>query len=159
MDTYNLAITLEEDMEQYYLEQAQKQEDDHLKQVFLMLAEEERNHARLLTENKDLINAPIEDQDIIEEAKKLFKNLDDFKNIDKDLPNQLDSYRKALEMEEKSLKFYRELQESDPKRKEIYQFLAKQEDKHCIIIEEIIKLVSRPEEWVESAEFGIREDY
>lgn len=159
MDTYKLAITLEEDMEQYYLEQAKKQDDANLKQVFLMLAQEERNHAKILTENKKLINAPIEDQDIIEEAKKLFKNLDDFKKIDKDLPNQLDSYRKALEMEEKSLKFYRELQESDPKRKEIYQFLEKQEDKHYIILEEIIKLVSRPEEWVESAEFGIREDY
>ena len=37
--------------------------------------------------------------------------------------------------------------------------IEKQEDKHCIILEEIIKLTSRPDEWVESAEFGPREDY
>lgn len=159
MDTYELALSLEEDMEKYYLEQADKHDDENLKKVFLTLAEAERQHAKLLTENKDKLTAPVEDKDIVEEVKNLFKNIKDIKSIGKTTPTQLDSYRKALEMEEKSLKLYNGLQEKDPERKEIYKFLANEEDKHCIILEEMVKLVKRPEEWIESAEFGVREDY
>ena len=85
----------------------------------------------------------------------------DFGSDIKELPSQLDSYRMALEMEEKSLKFYTSLLEAagTDKEKETYQYLMKQEDIHCIILEELVKLTTRPEEWVESAEFGLREDY
>jgi rubrerythrin len=159
MNTFELAITLENDMEKFYMEQAEKHSEDQLKQVFLMLADEERKHAKILSDNKELVTAPVEDKNIIEEAKKLFKDLADFKSEIKDLPSQLDSYRMALELEEKSLNLYKDLQEKDPERKEVYQYLVNQEDRHCIIMEELIKLTSRPEEWVESAEFGIREDY
>lgn len=159
MNTYELALSLEEDMEKYYLDQADKHDESHLKQVFINLAKAERQHATLLTQNQDKLTAPVEDQDIVEEAGKLFKDIDDVKSLGKATPTQLDSYRKALDMEERSLKLYRDLQEKDPERKEIYKFLENEEDKHCIILEEIVKLTQRPEEWVESAEFGVREDY
>lgn len=159
MNTYELAISLEYDLEKYYIEQADKHSNNHLKKVFLMLAEAERQHAKLLEDNKEKLTAPIEDQDIIEDAKKIFKELKDIEVDPEHHLSQLDSYRKALEYEEKSMAMYKELQEKDPDRKEIYEFLEKEEDKHCILLEEIIKLTSRPEEWVESAEFGIREDY
>ncbi len=159
MDTYELALSLEEDLEKYYLEQADKHDDENLKKVFLKLAEAERQHAQLLTDNKEQLTAPVEDKDIVEEVKNLFRDIEDVKSLGKTTPTQLDSYRKALEMEERSLEFYRELKEKDTERKEIYQFLENEEDKHCIILEEVVKLVERPEEWIESAEFGIREDY
>lgn len=159
MNTYELAISLENDMEKFYLEQADKHSDDHLKKVFLMLAEAERAHAKLLSDNKEHLAEPIEDKDIVEEVSALFKNLKDIEVEGKEIPSQLDSYRKALELEQKSMVLYKDLQEKDPERKEIYKFLEKEEDKHCIVLEEIIKLTARPEEWVESAEFGQREDY
>lgn len=43
--------------------------------------------------------------------------------------------------------------------KTVFQYLEGQEKKHCIILEELVKLVTRPKEWVESAEFGVREEY
>ena len=159
MDTYELALSLEVDLEKYYIEQADKQNDPNLKNVFLMLADAERQHAKLLTDNKEKLTAPVEDEDIVEEVSKLFKNIDDVGSIEKATVSQLDSYRKALEMEVRSLELYRNLQEKDPDRREIYKFLENEEDKHCIILEEFVKLVERPEEWVENAEFGIREDY
>lgn len=162
MNVYELALSLEEDMEQFYMEQAQSHNELHLKQVFLILSNEERKHAYLLTENKDLMIEKISEEevkhDIIEQAKKLFKGIK-VDTTETARPKQLDVYRKALEMEEKSIEFYKDLQEKDPERKKIYKYLEKQEDKHCIILEEIIMLTSRPEEWVESAEFGPREDY
>lgn len=159
MNTYELAISLEHDMEKYYIEQANIHSGNHLEKVFLMLADAERAHAKLLTDNKEFLTEPIEDKDIVEEASKLFKNLGDIEVEGKEIPSQLDSYRKILEFEVKSRDMYNELQEKDPDRKEIYKYLEKEEDKHCIVLEEIIKLTSRPEEWVESAEFGHREEY
>ena len=67
----------------------------------------------------------------------------------------------ALEKEQESLKFYQDLYAvaSEEQSKTVFQYLINQEDKHCVILEELVKLVSRPDEWVESAEFGKREDY
>lgn len=159
MNTYELAISLEYDLEKFYIEQADKHSNNHLKKVFSMLAEAERSHAKLLEDNKDHLTKPITDEDIVEEASMLFKNLEDIQVEVADQSAQLDAYRQALEFEEKSKDMYKELQETDPDRKEIYKFLENEEDKHRIVLEEIIKLTSRPEEWVESAEFGLREDY
>jgi rubrerythrin len=47
----------------------------------------------------------------------------------------------------------------DGLNEEIFDYLIGQEQEHLILFEELVKMVTRPEEWVESAEFGIREDY
>lgn len=161
METLDLALSLEFDLEKYYTEQAEKNKDNSLAVVFNMLADEERKHVEILLGKADLLDVNVEDKNILKEARDLFWKMADFKSDIKELPDQLDSYRMALEMEEKSLKFYRSLQEAaeDSKAKETYQYLIKQEDIHCIIMEELVKLTTRPEEWVESAEFGLREDY
>jgi len=160
MNTYDLVLTIEKEVEKYYMEQAEKNKDESLKKVFNVLAHEEEEHLKLLTSKKDHITAPIDDNDIINQAKNLFKDLGDIETFREDEPSQVDTYRKMLELEEKTRDFYRQLIEKDPARKEVYQFLSDEEDKHCIIIEELIRLTSRPEEWIESAEFtSSREDY
>lgn len=67
----------------------------------------------------------------------------------------------AVDIEEKSIKLYQDmLKEADnDKDKELLKFLINEENQHLILFEEFVKMVSRPEEWVESAEFGLREDY
>ena len=126
-----------------------------------MLAEEEQKHTEILLGKADVLDLNIQDKNILKEARELFSQLGDFKSDIKELPSQLDSYRMALEMEEKSLKFYKNLHDiaETDKEKKTYQYLIKQEEIHCIILEELVKLTTRPEEWVESAEFGLREDY
>jgi hypothetical protein len=47
----------------------------------------------------------------------------------------------------------------DEKDKVLYEFLVLQETKHHLLFDELVKIVSRPEEWVEDAEFGVREEY
>ncbi len=161
MDTLELALSLEHDLEKYYTEQAEKNKENSLNVVFIMLAGEEKNHADILMGKADKLTTEVQDKNILTEARTLFKQPGDFKSDIKDIPSQLDSYRMALEMEQKSLKFYKSLYDAstDQRTKETYQYLMKQEDIHCIIIEELVKLTTRPEEWVESAEFGVREDY
>lgn len=161
MDTLELALSLELDLGKYYTEQAEKNKDNSLHVVFSMLAKEEENHANILMSKADKLTLPVEEPNILVEVRKLFKQLSDFRSDIKDIPSQLDSYRMALEMEQRSLKFYKTLRDNAQEEinKTTYQYLIKQEDIHCVILEELVKLTTRPEEWVESAEFGIREDY
>ena len=48
---------------------------------------------------------------------------------------------------------------TDEKDKEIFRFLIKEEENHYLILEDMASHMGRPEEWVESAEFGLREEY
>ncbi|MDF2540572.1 MAG: rubrerythrin [Herbinix sp.] len=161
MDILELALSMELDLENFYLKQADLHKENSLAVVFTLLAKEENNHATILKRKADKLTLSLEDSDILSEVRSLFKEVHDFKNDIKNILNQLDTYRLALEKEQHSLKFYQDLQQdaTDEQSKTVFQYLISQEDKHCIILEELVKLVTRPEEWVESAEFGLREDY
>jgi len=43
--------------------------------------------------------------------------------------------------------------------KKILEFLVIQEKQHLAFFEELARLLKRPKEWVEDAEFGLREEY
>lgn len=161
MNTLDMALSLEYDLEKYYKEQAALYKDSDLDIIFSLLAQEEAKHASLLQNKADSLSYTLVESTILTESKNLFANLENFKSDIATLPTQLDSYRFALDKEEKSYEFYKKAasEATDLQLKEIFQHLIKEETNHCIILEEIIKLLTRPEEWVESAEFGIREDY
>lgn len=161
MDILNVALSLETDLGKYYKKHADLNKDNSLHIIFTLLSKEEENHAKLLKSMADNISYNLEESTVLIEAKQFFKNLDDFKSDIASVPSQLETYRMALDMEIKSFQLYEKLltDATDEKSKEIFDYLLKQEDNHRIILEELIKLVARPEEWVESAEFGIREEY
>lgn len=161
MELLDLALSMELDLGKFYREQAELNKENSLEVVFTLLAKEEENHARLLKANADKLTLALEDSNILSEAQSIFKNLAKFTTNIKDIPDQLDAYRMALENEQQSLKFYQDLSAyaTNEQSKKVFDYLAKQEDKHCVIIEELVKLLTSPEEWVESAEFGVREEY
>lgn len=161
MELIDLALSMENDLMSFYRRQAELHKGSKLCAVFHLLENEEENHAKILHSYKEQIVLPLTDSGVLAEAKAIFKEVADIKLEVKELPSQLDVYRTALEKEEQSLKFYKDLSDKvdDERSKQVFSFLIKQEDIHCIILEELIKLVSRPEEWVESAEFGLRDDY
>jgi rubrerythrin len=59
------------------------------------------------------------------------------------------------------VKFYTEkaAEEKDPGRKNIFKALAGEEKKHLFLLENMIEFVSRPETWLEDAEFNHLEEY
>ena len=67
----------------------------------------------------------------------------------------------ALENEKASISLYRKysFEATDDESKELFKYLMKQEEDHYKIIGQLVSLISRPEEWVESAQFGLREEY
>ena len=161
MNIFDFAILMENDIETFYKEQAERNKDNSLKNVFIMLAREEENHAKILKANAAKLTLPLEDSNILEESHFIFKNIDPIKSDYKDLPSQLDLYYYALEKEEESVSLYKDLysKSTTEEGKTVFSYLIKQEETHCIILEELVKLVQRPEAWVESPEFGEREDY
>jgi rubrerythrin len=156
VDILVYAIKMELDGEKYYKEQAELNRENSLFGVFMELAKDESDHAKIL-EDKAIgsfyrSNAPVRSS-----VQNVFARSDM-----KEIPcvqDQADIYKMALEKEKQSIDLYKKLSSESIGDKEIYDYLIAQEEEHCEILEEIIKIASRPQEWVESAEFGEREEY
>lgn len=161
MNIFQVAINMENDLERFYREQAEKNKDNELHTVFTLLANEEEKHAEILKKNTEKIVLDLEDSDIVSEVKPIFKNIADLSSDIKELPSQLDAYHLALEKEEESIVYYGKLYDEakGDHSKTVIKFLLEQEKKHRNLLEDLITLVKRPEEWVEDAEFGLREEY
>lgn len=159
MNSIEFAIKLELDSKRFYLEQAEKTEDHGLKSIYHTLAEEESIHARILKNKAETL--PYKLIDTYAEIKNIFVEIGNYKDIIKQAPDAADVYGIALENEKKSLDLYRELRQeaTDEKDIKIFDFLIEQENDHYKVIEQLLELVRRPAEWVESAEFGIRKEY
>lgn len=159
MNTFEFAIKMEIDGEKYYSEQAEKNADKPMGRIFSILAKAEQKHAVLLSNrSKDLTSSDI---DIESEAENVFASLADFKIDVSTIPNQLDVYRLALELEQKSIDLYTDLlsRADNDRDQSLLQFLIGQEKQHYTLFEELVTLVQRPEDWVEHAEFGRRPEY
>lgn len=160
MDLLDYAITMELEGKEYYLKQADMNNNNRLHTVFMFLASQEALHADILLDRKEnKKTVPVENDTI--NTKNLFADLKDFKSEVSMLAKQLEVYRFAIEIEEKSINLYKEMlnKAGDEKDKELFSFLIKQEQSHLELFNHIEILVRRPEEWIESAEFGLREDY
>jgi rubrerythrin len=159
MNSIEFAIGLEMDSKRFYLEQAERTEDHGLKSIYHTLAEEESIHARILKSKAETL--PYELIDTHAEIKNIFVEIGKYKDIIKQAPNAADVYGIALQNEKKSLDLYKELRQetTDDREIKIYDFLIEQENDHYKVIEQLLELVKRPQEWVESAEFGIRKEY
>ena len=159
MNAFEYAIQMEVDGEMYYRELALENKDNDLKQVFISLAEDEKNHAKIIKE-KQMGTSYLVDKEDMASDKNVFSEATGV--VSEDYPiEQLNAYRKALEMEKKSINLYKKLlSETEAKEeKDIFEFLIEQEEDHYNIIEEIIEMVMRPQEWIESAEFRLRKTY
>ncbi|NLO08637.1 MAG: ferritin family protein [Clostridiales bacterium] len=161
MNTLEFAIQMEMEGRKYYLEQAEKNQDNALNKVFKILADSEKEHEELLRRRLNKEEYTLKEDDSIKEINSVFHELKDYEVNDFRSTTQLDVYRLAVDIEEKSIELYQEmLQDADnDKDKELFEFLIREENRHLIMFDELVKMLTRPEEWVESAEFGLREDY
>lgn len=158
MDILVYAIKMELDGEKYYKDQAMLNRGNSLYKVFMDLAEEESEHARILEEKYKGFNYK-KRESTLAFGHNIFNGLKDFLIDNDDMAEQLDGYRLALEKEKESIGLYKKLLADSADSTDLFKFFIAQEEEHYSIISEIIKMVNRPNEWVEAAEFGIREEY
>jgi len=157
MNNLEFAINMEHDGEKFYKRQAEINKDNSLNTVFLLLEKDEAHHAQILQNKFNELT----DNNTLSQVNNVFKESKGFISEFEKIPNQLDAYKFALEIERKSIDLYTSFlsESTDDQSKELFEFLIKQEKDHYTIFEELILLIERPEEWVENAEFGIREEY
>ena len=155
MDIYKFAMQMELDGRHYYLDLAKKTENAGIKSVLTMMAESEAKHYNVILDmQKNDKTEYSKDAEALTKIKNIFTKMKEGKEIDLDV-SQVEFYKKALEIEANSEKFYLERadEEKDPHRKEIFLTLAKEEKGHCILLENIVNLVSQPDSWIENSEW------
>lgn len=161
MDIYDYAMKMEKDGEVYYRELAEKTEHAGLKNILTMLADAETKHYHLFREMRE--NSPVdaEDSPILKDVRNIFTRLKEGKETGGVHSSEADLYRKAQEIEEQSRDFYREKagEAGDDAHRDIFLKIAEEEQKHFVILENIISFVSQPEQWLEDAEWYHLDEY
>ena len=155
MDIYKYAMQMELDGRNFYLDLAKKTDNAGIKSILTMMAESETKHYNvILSMQKDDTTQYSADTEVLTNVKNIFMKMKEEKDIDVDV-SQVELYKKALEVETDSEKFYLERadEEKDPHRKEIFLTLAKEEKSHCVLLENLVNLVSQPDTWVENPEW------
>ncbi|NLD35005.1 MAG: ferritin family protein [Clostridiales bacterium] len=161
MGILSQAIQIQNDGVRFYSDQAEKSANTALRDVFSLLAEDEKRHAMILQAAREGLPTELRDGGIGEKVATLFETMESVKQAIPAPTEQADVYFAAWEMEKKAASLYEQLMEqsSDPDIKALYAFLIDQEQIHAQFMEQLYRHVNRPNEWVEAAEFGLREEY
>lgn len=157
MDIFEFAIKMELDGEKFYLDLAEESKNNSLSKVFLSLAKDEANHAKIIQDKQAGKDTPLS-EGISATVESIFGDDSGFKFEGKK-PEQVEAYRAALEKEKASIAVYEKMAAESGENQAMCAYLIKQEEDHYQILEEITKAVDRPNAWIESAEFGVREEY
>ncbi len=160
MDILQYAVQMEKDGEDYYRQLAQQTGNKGLKTILTMLADEEVKHCntieKMKTEKPQMAGTTI-----LADAKNVFVQIKESNEKSDFDTNEVELYRKAQDIEKRSEDFYEEKanEVKEEYQKDIFLKLAEEEKKHYFLLENIIEFVSRPETWVENAEFNHLEEY
>lgn len=159
MDIFTIAIQLEQEGSTFYEDLAANATTEGLKSIFTMLAKDEKKHEKVFTSLKNKSVPAMVPSDVADEAQTIFKQFNKDTYL-KEAP-QVSMYEKALTIEQKSIDLYtshlKDI-EGTESQNAVKRIIA-EEKKHYETLEELVKLVSRPQRWVEDAEFGVRKDY
>jgi rubrerythrin len=155
MDIYKYAMQMELDGRHFYLDLIKKTNNKGLKNILTMMADSEAKHYNVILDmqknDKTEFSA---DTEVLTNVKNIFVKMKEEKDLDIDV-SQVEFYKKALEVETDAQKFYLERadEEKDPHRKEIFLKLAEEEKNHCVLLENLVSLVSQPADWLENPEW------
>jgi rubrerythrin len=161
MDIFEFAMKMEKDGEQYYRELAAKSKINGLKRILILLAENEVEHYNVLKSLKENTSPRLTGYTIVKDAKNIFTEMKENNEVMDLEGTGTDLYRKAVEIEKKSEAFYREKAGevgSEEAAKLLLQ-IAEEERRHAYFMENMVIFLSRPQAWIENAEFNHLEEY
>lgn len=161
MNIYDFAMQMEKDGEHYYRDLAQKTQNVGLKKIMGMLADAEVRHYDTLQKMKKNEKTQLPDSEILSNVKNIFVQMKDGKDtLDVNI-SQKDLYTNAQEIEKKSRQFYTEkaAETNNQSHREIFLTIADEEERHYVILENIIHFISQPYTWLENAEWYHLDEY
>ena len=159
MNIYAYAMKMEKDGEAFYHAIAAETSDEGLKTIATMLADQELKHYNAIFEMPKSV-CVLAGTDVLNDAKNIFAKMQGQKVFVSE-QKQIEAYRKAQDIEKQSEKFYltKVIEVDDPAQKRLFERLAKEEKKHYFLLENIIEFLSRPQQWLENAEWYHLDEY
>jgi len=159
MNIYEFAMQMEKDGEAFYRNLALKVSNLGLRNILNMLAEDELKHYNIFAKLALDQSADLAETEVLKHTRNIFRQMSE-SALNPDI-GEVELYREAQKLEEKSERFYREKseleKESEPKN--LLRQIASEERKHYFLLENIINFVSRPKTWLENAEFNHLDEY
>ena len=162
MNLLEYAIQMEKDGEAFYRKLAEKcVGDEGMRYIFTLLADDEVKHRKLFEAMLEGADCEMRDTEIIGKAVSIFKDIQQKGEVFECSNKQVELYRQAYEIELKSYDYYMEqlANASKEKEKETIRRIAREEKRHAVVLENIIEMVTRPDSWIENAEFNHMEQY
>lgn len=160
-DLYDFAVDFEREHRDFYKKMIENTEEKSLKAVFEKLVEQEERHEKIIKQLQNEENVEHVESDILPDAKKAFEEI--ASNLpDSMLPDgQVELYKKAREMEERTCDFYKEkAEETDLEQvRKVFTKLSEEEKKHENIMNNLVDFVNKPNTWLDDAEWYHLEDY
>lgn len=161
MTIYEQAKHMERESKKVYEDLADLSANSGIKTICQMLAKLEQNHYDIFDAMEKKSKTPpvavLKSDDVIKIFRSMKKN-DASLSIGK---QQTEIYRTSLAAEEAAADLYKksaETEQDGSRRAEILS-IADEEVKHARFISAILELVSRPNEWLENAEWNNLKDY
>jgi len=164
MNVFEYAMQMEKDGEAYYRDGAEKAAatgNKGLATILNFLADEEVKHYNIFSKLKDGKADSLPASNLLNEVKNLFvemKEAGDSFQFDADAA---DYYKKAQTVEKESEDFYREKANETTviHEKDLLNKIADEEARHYRVLGNLAEFVSRPDGWMENAEWNNMEDY
>lgn len=162
MNAYEFAMKMEKEGEATYRELAEKAPNQGLKSIMTMLADAEVKHYHVIQAMSRQNGLPDMDEDrILQDAKTVFQAMKEEGQTINLEGTQKEAYQMALDVETKSRVFYEDQANEldDGPQKDILLQLAKEEGRHEVLLQNIIEFISRPDQWLEDAEWYHLDEY
>ncbi len=154
MNIFEYAMQMEKDGQEYYRQLARQTDNKGLQTILTMLADEEVKHYNAI-ERMQTAEPHMTEVTILTDARNIFVQIKESgESFDFDI-KQTDLYRKAQDIEKESRDFYsgKADEVTEEYQRELFLKLAEEEKRHYFLLDNIIEFVSRPEYWLENAEF------
>lgn len=162
MNIFDQVMDMEKEGEFLYRGFAKRAPAQGMMEIFNWLADQEKKHYDTFKKMKEGKNAVLAEDSALKDIRSIFEGWK------KELPaldlkmSQSDLYRQALITEQKSIQLYEKQAEASAGKdqKQIWLAIAAEEKNHETILENLIEFVTKPDFWVENAEFShLGEDY
>lgn len=155
MNIFDQAMEIETKGEALYRQFALEAPNKGMRNIFTWLADREREHYGIFREMKTGKSVELTKNTILRDVRDIFEEWLGKTPCIEPTTAQVVLYRKALEVEKKSVSVYEAYAATAaPSLKKIFLRIAAEEKGHRRIMENIIELVTKPDVWAENAEFS-----
>lgn len=160
MKSIEIALKMETDAVKFYTEASEKVSHPVGKKMFLMIAEDEKNHIKMIEELLRGLELTIKEANPIKTVKTIFEEMKD-KMMERIKAQQddLEAFRVAMDMEKEGIDFYKKVKQevNTEKEKKLFERLIFEEEQHYKIFSETYNFLKDTGNWFMWKEFSIVE--